>query len=74
LDNLGASAAQDIYRQDVLVWDQSIAWRFNKQWSARFRLNNVLDTPDRSYQGSETRVVNNQYSGYSVRMSLAFAY
>ena len=74
LDNVGPSAAQDIYRQDVLVWDQSLAWRLNKQWSARFRLNNVLDTSDRSYQGSETRVVNNQYSGYSVRMSLAFAY
>jgi TonB-dependent receptor len=74
LDNVGPSAAQDIYREDVLVWDQSFAWRFNKQWSASFRLNNVLDSPDRSYQGSETRVVNNQYSGYSVQMSLAFAY
>ncbi|MFQ3189961.1 MAG: TonB-dependent receptor [Paraglaciecola sp.] len=74
LDNVGPSAAQDIYREDVLVWDQSFAWRFDKQWSARFSLNNVLDYPDRSYQGSETRVVNNQYSGYSVRMSLVFVY
>lgn len=74
LDNVGPSAAQDIYRQDVLAWNQSFAWRFNKQWSTRFRLNNVLDTPDRSYQGSETRVVNNLYSGYSMQMSLEFVY
>jgi TonB-dependent receptor len=74
LDNVGTSAAQDIYREQVLVWNQSFAWKFDKQWSADFSLNNVLDYPDRSYQGSQTRVVNNQYSGYSARMSLAFTY
>jgi hypothetical protein len=71
---VGTSAAQDIYREQVLVWNQSFAWKFDKQWSADFSLNNVLDYPDRSYQGSQTRVVNNQYSGYSARMSLAFTY
>jgi hypothetical protein len=74
LDNVGPNAAQDIIREQVLVWDQSFTWRFNKQWSSRFSLNNVLDYPDRSYQGSEKRVVNNQYSGYSATTSLTFTY
>lgn len=74
LDNVGPGAAQDIFREAVLVWDQSFSWRFNKHWLTRLSLNNVLDYPDRSYQGSESRVVDNQFSDYSARISVVFAH
>jgi hypothetical protein len=57
----------------VLVWNQSFAWRFDARWTVRFSLNNVLDYPDRSYQGSKSRVVNNQFSDYSAGMNVVYS-
>ncbi|QUN06717.1 outer membrane beta-barrel protein [Shewanella yunxiaonensis] len=74
VDDVGQSAAQDTIREAVLVWNQSFTWHFDQQWSTRLALNNVLNTPDRSYQGEESRVVNNLYSGTTARLSVIFNY
>ncbi|KFZ38771.1 hypothetical protein HR45_04985 [Shewanella mangrovi] len=74
LDDVGQTAAQDTIREAVLVWNQAFTWRFDKQWSTKLSLNNVLNTPDRSYQGEKSRVVNNLYSGSSARLSVIFNY
>lgn len=74
LDDVGASAMQDTIREDVLVWNQSLTWHFDKNILARFSVNNILDSPERSYQGQSSRVINNSYSGSTMRLSVALAY
>lgn len=74
VDDVGPTAAQDTIREDFLVWNQSLTWFINQQWSTQLALNNVLDYPDRSYQGEPSRVVNNLYSGRTARLSLRFQY
>jgi TonB-dependent receptor len=74
VDDVGATASQDTIREKVLVWDQSVTWQYNKQLLTRFSLNNVLDYPERSYQGESNRVLNNLYSGSTARLSVAYTY
>ncbi|WP_296052701.1 TonB-dependent receptor [uncultured Alteromonas sp.] len=74
LDDVGADAQQDTIREKVLVWDQSFSWRFNQHLSARFSLNNILNYPDRSYLSEQKRIINNLYSGTTVKLSLRYTF
>ena len=74
LDDVGQTAAQDTFREDVLTWDQAFSWRFNRHWRAKLSVNNLLNRPDRSYQGEKSRVVNNLYSGTMTTLSVQFTY
>lgn len=74
LDDVGQTAAQDTFREDVLAWDQSFSWRFSPHWTTKLSVNNLLNTPDRSYQGEKSRVVNNLYSGTMAKLSVIFTY
>ena len=74
LDDVGQSAAQDTIREAVLSWDQSFTWKFDKRWSTKLSVSNLLNHPDRSYQGEKSRVVNNLYSGSTARLSVIFNY
>ncbi|MEP2653575.1 MAG: TonB-dependent receptor, partial [Paraglaciecola sp.] len=74
VDDVGASAMQDTIREKVLVWNQALSWLYSKQVVARLSLNNVLDYPERSYQGQPSRVINNLYSGSTARLSVAVTF
>ena len=74
IDDVGAIALQDTIREDVLIWNQSLTWKYSEQVLARFTLNNILDTPERSYEGQPNRVTNNLYSGTSARLSLTIVF
>lgn len=74
LDDLGPTAAQDTYREKVVIWNQNVRWKFSEKLSARFSLNNILNYPERSYQGEKARVVNNLYSGSSAKLSVVVAF
>ncbi|WP_289031232.1 TonB-dependent receptor [uncultured Paraglaciecola sp.] len=74
VDDVGASAMQDTIREKVLIWNQAVTWHYSEQVAARVSLNNILDYPERSYQGQPNRVINNLYSGSTARFSVAVTF
>ncbi|MEO9944103.1 TonB-dependent receptor [Paraglaciecola sp.] len=74
VDDVGASAMQDTIREKVLIWNQAVTWHYSEQVAARFSLNNILDYPERSYQGQPNRVINNLYSGSTARFSVVVTF
>lgn len=74
VDDVGASAMQDTIREKVLVWNQALTWHYSEQVATRFSLNNILDYPERSYQGQPNRVINNLYSGSTARFSVVVTF
>lgn len=74
IDDVGASASQDTIRESVLIWNQSLSWHYNEDIITRISLNNILDYPERSYQGQPSRVLNNLYSGSTARLSVELSF
>lgn len=70
LDDLGESRARDNFREKVLAWDNSVSFRYSDLWQASLALSNILDHPERSYEGAPLRVGQNQYSAYILRGSI----
>lgn len=74
LDDVGADAAQDTIREDVIIWNQKVSVKLQDNLTANLTINNILDYPERSYQGEKSRVVNNLYSGTTARLSIAYRF
>lgn len=70
LDSVGATAIRDVYREDVLIWNNTLRARISDAWSARLQLVNLIDYPERSAESDVLRVTNNQFSDFSVVASV----
>lgn len=70
LDGLGESRAEDGYRKPVIEWDHTVSRTLREGWSLRLALSNILNHPERGYDGMALRVTQNQFSFFSVRAAL----
>lgn len=61
------------YDDDVVMWNQALNRRMNEELRATLAFNNVLNCPERAYQGERSRVVNNLYSGSAARLSIVYS-
>ena len=71
LDRVGDNAITDQYREEVVTFNHSLSRSFGERWQARLRVINILNYPERSFEGESLRVINNQYSDMSVQGSLS---
>ena len=70
LDDVADVAARDGYREAVLSWDHSFSRQLWGDWTLRLNLRNILNHPERQYEGASLRVTNNQYSFYSLQAGM----
>ena len=71
LDEVGESAITDQFREEVVIFNHTLTRGFGERWQARLQVINILDFPERSYEGEGLRVTNNQFSDFSVVGSLS---
>ena len=71
LDDVGDGASTDIYRDSALIWTGSLRRQLPAAWSAALRVDNVTNTPERSFESSRIRATNNSYSFSFVTLSLS---
>ncbi len=64
LDNVGVSAAQDDYRENVIATEVGARYPITQNTSVYANLFNLTDHPERSYEGSSLRVSQSQYSSW----------
>lgn len=62
LDQVGPGADRDIYRDKVSSLNAGVWWRWNERWRARISVLNLMDAPERSFEGNPLRLVRNQYA------------
>jgi TonB-dependent receptor len=64
LDDVGETRTRDGYRGEVIQWSQTIGRRLSERWRLRLTLSNLLNHPERGYEGVPVRATQNQYSFY----------
>ncbi|MCH6256393.1 hypothetical protein MLD52_07525 [Puniceicoccaceae bacterium K14] len=72
LDNLGASVYRDRYREDVISLAFTGSYKLNRRSNIGLAISGILDHPERSYDGSNIRVQNNQYSSWLAQLRYDF--
>lgn len=70
----GEEAFEDIYYDAVNYLDINAEFKINKKWSVYANANNLLNTPLRTYQGSEQYTYQAEYYGIKFNAGIKFKF